>query len=176
MAGPGRTTGRRHRGAIGVLLVGVAISTLLIGCGSGDGGVTSSSAAVATVDDATPVVRTRLGQVDPESAPGQTMYLEEVVIAPGARLATHFHEGTQVARVISGRLTYNIVSGPVTLLRSGGEEIVEGPAVVTLEAGEGVVETSAVTHFGANDGSEPVVIMLAALLAQGAPMATAVEE
>ncbi|MDP1805779.1 MAG: hypothetical protein Q8K72_11470, partial [Acidimicrobiales bacterium] len=57
------------------------------------------------------VTRVRLGQASPANAPGQTMYLERVTIAPGARLTEHFHQGTQVARVVSGVLTYNIISG-----------------------------------------------------------------
>ena len=43
-----------------------------------------------------------------------------------------------------------------------------------LAAGETVTETRGLVHFGANDGSVPVVIELSALLDQGAPLATVV--
>jgi len=121
------------------------------------------------------VARVRLGQASPASAPGQMLYLEQVTIAPGSKLAEHFHQGTQVARVVSGVLTYNIVSGTATITRGDGRtEEASGPREVRLVAGETVTETRGLVHFGANDASEPVVIELAALLDQAAPLATTV--
>jgi quercetin dioxygenase-like cupin family protein len=176
---PGPANRWRHLGApAGRVVAGVAAVVLVValsGCGSTTEAGQRATPDAAAAASAEPVVRTRLGQTDPVNAPGQTLYLEEVRIAPGARLGTHFHEGTQVARVVSGRLTYNIVSGPATILRDTGNEVVVGPTVVTLGPGEGVIETPEVVHYGANDGTEPVVIFLAALLANGAPMATAVD-
>jgi hypothetical protein len=166
---------RRRMAATGLALIALMVPALA-GCSSGGDEATPATSTSTTADGAEPVVRTRLGQTQPATAPGQTLYLEEVRIAQGARLSTHFHNGTQVARVISGTLTYNIVSGPVTVLRSDGDEVVSGPAVVELGPGDGVVETDAVIHYGANDGTEPVVILLTALLADGAPMATTVDE
>ncbi len=120
------------------------------------------------------VTRVRLGQASPANAPGQTLYLEQVTIAPGAKLSEHFHQGTQVARVVSGVLTYNIISGTAVITRADGRsEEASGPTAVRLGAGETVAETRGLVHFGANDGSRPVVIELAALLEDGAPMATA---
>lgn len=119
------------------------------------------------------VTRARLGQASPANAPGQTLYLEQVTIAPGARLAEHFHQGTQVARVVSGVLTYNIISGTAVITRADGRtEEATGPREVRLGAGETVTETRGLVHFGANDGARPVVIELAALLEDGALMAT----
>src|SRR5204863_9823399 len=103
-------------------------------------------------------------------------YLQQVTIAPHAKLAEHFHQGTQVARVISGVLTYNIVSGTAVVTRANGKaEDVPGPNKVLLRPGDALVETRALIHFGANDTDKPVVIELAALLEQGAPLATPVE-
>jgi hypothetical protein len=152
-------TGRLAFVAVGVALLLGAIGVLATQ--SGDDEVAAG------------VTRVRLGQVSPENAPGQVLYLERVTIAPGAKLAEHFHEGTQVARVVSGVLTYNIVSGTAVVTRADGStEEASGPRAVRLGAGETVAETRGLVHFGANDGSRPVVIELAALLSAGAPLAT----
>lgn len=169
-----RALPRVTRFALAVVVgLGMVVATVATGCASdGDGAAGASSQAAS----AEPVVRDRLGATKPENAPGQELFLEQVTIAPGARLATHYHEGTQVAHVVSGELTYNIVRGTATVLRADGPEQATGPTVVVLRAGDGVVETPDVVHFGANNGDEPVVIVLAALLADGAPMATAIDD
>jgi hypothetical protein len=138
--------------------------------GSGQG-----SAVAATKVRGNGITRTPLGEATPANAPGQTMYLQQVTIAPHAKLPEHFHQGTQVARVISGVLTYNIVSGTAAVARAGGRiEDVSGPNKVLLQPGDALVETSSLVHFGANDTDKPVVIELAALLEKGAPLATPV--
>lgn len=148
-------------------LVAVAVVLLLGGAG----------ALVARSGDGEPapagVTRVRLGQASPANAPGQALYLEQITIAPGARLAEHFHQGTQIARVVSGVLTYNIISGTAVVTRADGRtEEATGPKEVRLGAGETVSETRGLVHFGANGSGRPVVIELAALLDEGAPMAT----
>jgi len=155
--------------ALGVVLTLGAVS----GCGSSDDASAAGSGQTAATES---VVRDRLGVTTPGNAPGQELFLERVTIAPGARLATHYHEGTQVAHVVSGELTYNIIRGTATVLRADGEEQATGPTVVILKAGDGVVETPDVVHYGSNDGDEPVVIVLAALLREGAPLATPVDD
>src|SRR6185369_6848028 len=109
------------------------------------------------------------------NAPGQELYLQEVRIAPGAKLATHFHDGTQIASIRAGVLTYDIVSGSTTVTRADGKvEEFTGPDSITLRKGDALLETSTLVHFGSNKGKKPVVVLLAALLAQGAPLATPV--
>jgi hypothetical protein len=159
-------------------LVVVATLTLTLAvaaaCSGGDDDRDARSAGTTTTGG-TGVTRTQLGQASPVNAPGQMLHLEHVTIAPGAKLAEHFHLGTQVARVMSGTLTYNIVSGTATITRAGGQtEEASGPKEVRLEPGDTIVETSDLVHFGANDTGAPVEIELAALLAQGAPLATTV--
>src|SRR5204863_9093217 len=140
----------------------------------GGGGGRGGAVAAAKVQG-NGVTRTPLGQAAPANAPGQALYLQQVTIAPHAKLAEHFHQGTQVARVISGVLTYNIVSGTAAVTRAGGRtEDVSGPNKVLLRPGDALVETSSLVHFGANDTNKPVVIELAPLLEQGAPLATPV--
>lgn len=151
---------------IAVVLLGATIA-LVAGVGEDDAG----NAAPA----ADGVTRRALGRADPANAPGQRLYLEEVTIAPGTRLGDHFHEGTQVAQVVSGVLTYNIVSGTATVNRANGEiQEASGPGQVLLAAGDTVTEAAGLVHFGANDTDRPVVIVLAALLAEEAPLATPV--
>jgi hypothetical protein len=121
------------------------------------------------------ITRTVYGPTAPQNAPGQSLTLQEVVIPPGTALSEHFHEGTQLATIRSGVLTYNVVSGSVDVTRANGKtENVGGPGVVTLRKGDSIVETQSLVHYGANKGKVPVVIELAALLRAGAPFATAV--
>jgi hypothetical protein len=100
-----------------------------------------------------------------------------VTIAPGAKLVEHFHQGTQVARVVSGVLAYDIATGRATITHANGRsETVAAPATVKLRPGESLVETPGLVHHGSNAGKKPVIIELAALLQQGAPLATPMGE
>ena len=158
----------------GVIVVLAVVLLLSRDDGEDDDGGRGAPAAAARVQGSG-VIRTPLGEATPANAPGQTMYLQQVTITPHAKLPEHFHQGTQVARVISGVLTYNIVSGTAAVTRAGGKtEDVSGPNTVLLRPGDALVETSSLVHFGANDTDKPVVIELAALLEQGAPLATPV--
>src|SRR5690242_10293989 len=135
--------------------------------------VTAYSAGAASKP--APIQRTVYGTAEPGNAPGQSLTLQQVVIAPGAKLPTHFHEGTQLATIRSGVLTYNVVSGTVSVTRKGAKSpTTVGPGVVKLRRGDTIVETQSLVHYGANQGKVPVVIELAALLQDGAPLSTPV--
>jgi hypothetical protein len=153
----------RARGATVVgtaLLLTVALVGPVPGAGAG-----SSPAPTATRDE--------LGEGEPLNAPGQTLYLQRVTIPPGVALPEHFHEGTQVARVRTGVLTYEVLSGAVTITRRDGTvETVQGPATVKIRAGESLFEAESLDHRGSNAGKKPVVIEVGALLRTGAPLAT----
>lgn len=158
-----RITGPRNS----LLIVVMTLIVALAGCGN-DG--SDSAAAEGTV-------REELGDALPVNAPGQHLYLERVTISPGTQLSTHFHDGTQVAHVVAGRLTYNIVSGSARITRAAGTaETLTGPTVTRLETGDWIVETGDLVHFGSNEGDEPVVVLLAVLLAADAPLATPIED
>ena len=134
---------------------------------------------VATVayagDEKEPIRRTVYGTTEPQNAPGQSMTLQRVEVDPGAALPEHFHEGTQLATISAGVLTYNVVSGSVVVFRKDAStETVSGPAVVKLRAGDSIAENEALVHYGANKGKKKVVIEVAALLTDGAPLATPV--
>ncbi|HEX5586533.1 MAG TPA: cupin domain-containing protein [Acidimicrobiia bacterium] len=137
------------------------------------GGLALGTANAA--DKQEPIRRTIWGQAEPQNAPGQTMYLQQVVIDPGAKLPEHFHEGTQLSTIRAGVLTYQVVSGSVAVTRADGTtETVTGPGMVKLRKGDSIVEPESLVHFGANNGTSPVVIEIVALLHDGAPLSTAV--
>jgi hypothetical protein len=73
-----------------------------------------------------------------------------------------------MASMISGVLTYRVVSGSATIHRgvdvNGVPSAVEtfvGPTNTELRPGDLVVEDSSMVHFGSNRTSEPVVIIAA---------------
>lgn len=114
-------------------------------------------------------------QKDPPGAPGRTLTLMRYVIAPGAKLSPHIHPGIQLAYIESGTLTYTIVSGTANVRRGGGgPEPVTGPATITLHAGDAVNETGDMVHFGANEGSVPLVILASLLTEDGKDLAVTV--
>ena len=84
----------------------------------------------------------------------------------------HTHPGFQVARIVSGTLTYNVIAGEVTILRADGStETASTGDVVTINAGDTVVENPDLQHYGANDGDVPVEIYASSLFPVGAPPA-----
>ena len=162
------TTYRNVKKACASLALVAALVPAMVACG--DDAKNDPWASLPTKNG---VGRIELGEAAPPAAPGNNLYLQRAVIDPGTALPRHFHEGTQVARVEAGVLTYNIVSGNALVTRAdGSSEVVQGPATVKLATGDGVTETPELVHYGANDGKERVVITLAALLKTGAPMAT----
>ena len=153
----------------------VAAVGLVAGPASADTATTTTTTAAAAAAGAKSggITRDSLGEAQPLNAPGQTLYLQRVTIPPGEKLVAHFHQGTQVARVVQGVLTYDVISGTAQVTRRDGTtEAVTGPATIRIRSGESLVETESLQHAGSNAGTKPVVIELAALLTTGAPLAT----
>lgn len=138
----------------------------------------STTGAVAfAAADREPVRREVRGEAVPVNAPGQVMTLQRVVVDPGAELPQHFHEGTQLATIRAGVLTYHVVSGSVAVTRADGStETVAADGTVKLRRGDTIVEDESLVHYAENRGSKRVVIELTALLHDGAPLATPVGE
>jgi quercetin dioxygenase-like cupin family protein len=84
-----QTSQSRSRARWIALLAGVAS---VVGVTAYTAGSTS-----AATKKPEPVQRTIYGTAAPVNAPGQSLTLQQVVIAPGAKLPTHFHEGTQLS-------------------------------------------------------------------------------
>lgn len=139
------------------------------------------SQAFGQTEAAPTVVRTAFAQSSHvQGAPGRTLVLSKVVVRPGAVLALHHHLGTQVARVVSGTLTYTVERGSVPV-REGESDA--GPRLVgtiaaghtrRIRAGQWLVEQPGDIHRAANRGASPVVIYIATLLKTGAAPATPV--
>jgi len=129
------------------------------------------------------VVRNALAQTSVvQGAPGRTMVLSRVAVAPGAELALHHHLGTQVARIAAGTLTYTVREGSVVVRRGEADR---DPKVVRtiaagqtgrIRAGEWIVEQPSTIHQAANRGAEKVVIYISTLLKDGAPPSTPVPQ
>jgi hypothetical protein len=161
------------RAVVALAFLGVVVS----GSSAAAQTTTSSAATTTTTGSSTSngISRDELGEAAPANGPGQELSLQRVTIAPGAKLPQHFHQGTQVAHIRSGVLTYDIESGAATVTRANGTtETVDAPATIKLRSGDGLIETQGLVHFGSNQGTRPVVIEIAALLQSGAPLSTPV--
>lgn len=116
-----------------------------------------------------------------KAAKGRSLGLSRVIVPAGAELALHRHQGTQVAYVQSGVLTYHVESGSVRVLDGSPDE---DPTVVRkidsgetgkIRAGEWIVEQPTDVHSAANKGKKRVKIYLSTLLRTGAPPSTPVD-
>jgi hypothetical protein len=158
------------RAFVALVLLGVVVTGT-----SATAQTTTTTSTTTGSSGNTGITRADLGSALPANAPGQQLYLQRVTVAPGAKLPEHFHQGTQVARILGGVLTYDIASGTATLTHANGKtETVDAPATVKLRKGDGLVETQGLVHHGSNGGKVPVVIELASLLQAGAPLSTPV--
>ncbi|HEV2529923.1 MAG TPA: cupin domain-containing protein [Thermomicrobiales bacterium] len=139
----------------------------------------STPAATQATPTAPAVIREVLSSGDPVSAPGQVLEFVRFTIPSGAQLPAHIHPGMQVAIIESGVLSYTVLDGavPVTRAESGETElIVPETGTTTIRPGDSFHEPEGVIHFGANDGDEAVIILVASLFRDGAPPAEIIEE
>jgi quercetin dioxygenase-like cupin family protein len=167
-------SGLTTRGLAALLFLGVVV-TGASASASAQTSTTSTNTTTSGSSRSNGITRADLGSTLPANAPGQELYLQEVTIAPGAKLPEHYHQGTQVARVVAGVLTYDIASGSATVTRKNGStQTVAAPGIVKLRTGDGLVETEGLEHHGSNAGKTPVVIEIASLLQAGAPLSTPV--
>jgi quercetin dioxygenase-like cupin family protein len=146
--------------AIGLVATGVAVGQVVPQ--SGGGTVTRDALAQST---------------KVKGVSGRTLGLSRVTIPPGGRIALHHHQGTQVAFVQRGLLTYTVKAGAVTVRTGPADD----PRVVRriaagstgrVAAGQWIVEQPSTVHRAANKGKEKIVIYLATLLRTGAPPST----
>jgi quercetin dioxygenase-like cupin family protein len=100
-----------------------------------------------------------------------------VTIPAGGTIALHHHEGTQVAYIQSGLLTYTVNSGSVTVMSGPADNPtvvrkINGGQTGKIRAGQWIVEQPSTVHQAANNGSAKIVIYLSTLLRTGAPPST----
>jgi quercetin dioxygenase-like cupin family protein len=124
------------------------------------------------------VVRTPLAQsTKVKGAAGRTLGLSRVTIPAGGKIALHHHQGTQVAYIQAGVLTYTVKSGGVTVMTGPADHPtvvrkINGGQTGRINAGEWIVEQPSTIHQAANKGKTKTVIYLATLLKAGAPPST----
>jgi quercetin dioxygenase-like cupin family protein len=145
-------------------------------------GTPETGTPVASPEAVTSVVfRETLAIGFPPAAPGQTLELVRYDIPAGITLAVHIHPGMQVAYVVSGELTYHVLTGAVEVRRAGDPdptqpgpvELIEAGSTTVLLPGDSVAELPGAVHYGENLGTEPVVLLAATLLTTGEPAAIA---
>jgi len=136
----------------------------------------------ATPDSAIPeptgeVVREIVGSSNPDEAPGEILELSRYTIPAGAVLPVHTHPGDQMAMVLSGTLTYHVISdGSVAIVRADGTvETGEPGDTLTFTTGDSWVEPEGMVHWAQNLTDEPIVLLSASLFEDGVPAASVVE-
>ena len=114
----------------------------------------------------------------PEGAKGRTLALSRVTVPAGAELALHHHEGTQIAHIDKGTLTYTVVEGSVEVRKGSADgdaklvRKIKAGQTAKIKAGQWVVEQPTDHHMAANRGKKKIVIYLSTLLEKGAPPST----
>ena len=152
-------------------LISIVAAIALVAAGAIAGYVIAQSGGSAAV-------RTPLAQsTKVKGAKGRTLGLSRVPIPVGGTIALHHHEGTQVAYIQSGVLTYSVKSGSVTVMSGPGDNPavvrqIKGGQTAKIRAGQWIVEQPSTIHQAANHGSAKIVIYLSTLLRTGAPPST----
>jgi quercetin dioxygenase-like cupin family protein len=148
-------------------------------------GALGGSIATAAIVRATAVERDVLSRfVNPRGADGRTLYLQRVTIPAGTKLATHFHDGSQIAGITTGTLRYTVVSGGKAKVVNS-DPTGQKPEVVhtilpgetyDIRAGQGVVEPSGMVHRVEALPGKDVVIYVSSLFVNGKPLSEKVPE
>ena len=148
-----------------------AAAIALVATGAVAGYVVAQSGGAAAV-------RTPLAQsTKVKGVKGRTLGLSRVTIPAGGTIALHHHEGTQVAYIQAGVLSYTVRSGSVTVMSGPADKAtvvrkISGGQTGKIRAGQWIVEQPSTVHQAANNGSAKVVIYLSTLLKTGAPPST----
>ena len=114
----------------------------------------------------------------PQGAEDRTLGLSRVVVPAGAELALHHHQGTQVAYIDSGTLTYTVDTGAVEVRKGpadGDTKLVRkirAGQTGKINPGQWIVEQPTDRHSAANRTDKRIVIYLSTLLEDGAPPST----
>jgi len=145
-------------------IASIALAAMLAAC--------QAAASAPTPTPSGGIIRQDLGNVLPATAQGERLGLWHYTIPAGSQLVPHHHPGWQVARIVAGTLTYQILTGQATVIRgSGTTETHKTGETITLATGDSIVENPDLDHFGSNSGSTPVEIYAASLFTDGQPPA-----
>jgi len=131
----------------------------------------ATSAAQDATPEAQPIVNTILGRGMPNDAPGKVLQLEQYTFAPGAVIPNHIHPGAYLIYVESGDFGFTVIKGDAEITHGGSmdAEPIQAGAEVVAHQGDSLFENGGVVHSARNAGSEPVVVITAALLAADQP-------
>jgi quercetin dioxygenase-like cupin family protein len=154
---------------LGLLLTLAAVALVAIGAVAGY--------VIAQSGGATAVREPLAQSTKVKGAKSKTLGLSRVTIPAGGTIALHHHEGTQVAYIQSGVLTYTVKSGSVTVMSGPADSPtvvrkIDGGQTGKIRAGQWIVEQPSTIHQAANNGSAKIVIYLSTLLRTGAPPST----
>ena len=133
---------------------------------------------IAQAGDAPSAVRIPLAEGNKvKGVSGRTLGLSKVTIPVGGKIALHHHEGTQVASIQSGVLSYTVKSGSVTVMDGPADSAtavrrIKAGQTGKIRPGQWIVEQPATVHQAANKGTTKIVIYLATLLKKDAPPST----
>jgi quercetin dioxygenase-like cupin family protein len=111
-------------------------------------------------------------------AQDRTLRLSRVTVPAGASLALHHHPGTQISNIEQGTLTYTVKTGQVRVMRGDAAKpklvrTIKAGQTGQIRHGQWIVEQPNVVHQAANRGKTDVVIVLATLFPDGAPLSVA---
>lgn len=137
------------------------------------GGIGTTLAISATSDPPAPKYNSLARVVNPIGAPGRALGLSRVVIQPGAKIPLHLHQGTQLGYIQSGTLTYTVETGQAKVMSGPGDDgklvrLIKAGQTARIKAGQWLIEQPSNHHRAANNGNEPVVILLSNLLLKDA--------
>ena len=144
------------------------------------GSATGAVVAISATDDApTATYHSIARTVNPIGAKGRALGLSRVVIEPGAKIPLHYHEGTQVAYIQRGVLTYTVATGHVDVMTGPGDDgtfvrRIKAGQTGKLRPGQWIKEVPSEHHRARNNGKEKIVIYLANLLKKDAAPSTLV--
>jgi len=140
-----------------------------------------TTAASTATEPVPTVAREVLASTKVASPPGHTLYLVRVTAMPGALLAKHFHPGTQSVSIQSGGVTYTVYKGVARIFHGPADVAAKPIRVITaghsgpIRAGDWFVETPSLVHAAKVTSPGPFVVVYAALLKTGAPLAIPVQ-
>lgn len=122
-------------------------------------------AALAQDDPFAGVTIESLGTSNPDVAGGHALVFLRITLQPGAHIAAHSHPGNVILVVDSGAFTTAFTQGTGALTRAGMEpdEITTG-SVHVLQPGDSLAYDGSAAHTMVNEGTEPLVLLVSALL------------
>jgi quercetin dioxygenase-like cupin family protein len=130
--------------------------------------------ASPTPDPFAGVTIEQLGSGMPANAPGYSLVLLRIMMAPGALIPRHVHPGQVILYVESGTFGTTFGEGDAVITRAAteGTPVAETPTPnveVMMNPGDSVSYSKVTTHIMHNPGDEPLVLLVSALLSSDQP-------